>query len=174
VNPQARPVCGHCEKDRAECVYPNPAKTSSDNDKIDVVKLTPVQGAMVQRQKGEDRQMSFYSSAARIDFSNLEVMLKEYHNIPGLKEGRARRIPVYVLIALSVNDYTSSQNLRGTSPSNYFWSHWIAESIASQDECVTLGATRLLGGTSYTLPTGIGPKPRHKSGKGTPRITEPM
>ena len=57
--------------------------------------------------------MSFYSSAARIDFSNLKVMLTEYHNIPVLKESYMWRIPVYVLIALSMNDYTSSQNLRG-------------------------------------------------------------
>ena len=68
---------------------------------------------MVQQQKGEDGQMSFYSSAARIDFSNLKVMLTEYHNIPVLKESYMWRIPVYVLIALSMNDYTSSQNLRG-------------------------------------------------------------
>jgi hypothetical protein len=68
---------------------------------------------MVQQQKGRDGQMPFYSSVAGIDFSNLEVMLKEYHNIPVLKESYMWRIPVYVLIALSMNDYTSSQNLRG-------------------------------------------------------------
>lgn len=57
--------------------------------------------------------MPFYGSAAGIDFSNLEVMLKEYHNIPVLKKDGIRKIPVYVLIALSMNDYTSSQKLRG-------------------------------------------------------------